>query len=182
MGPIGVEVEILKECHGLLLPWMRLVSETSLAVIAVVLGWTYLRNRITSYVLATAVIGTLLVTVVLKALVGEPRPFVLHVVSPLTNPGEPYGSFPSGHTSRSFALAAAYHLERRDALTAILWIWAALVGFSRVVLGVHWPHDVIGGALIGITIAVATHRLWVRFLSIIDPLARGVRACRWSVK
>ncbi|WP_456483545.1 phosphatase PAP2 family protein [Methanopyrus kandleri] len=185
MGPLGVEVEILRESHGLLYPWMRLLSETSFVVIAAIFGWTYLRDRRTSYVLMTAVVGALLVTVVLKGLVGEPRPFVLHVVSPLTNPDEPYGSFPSGHTSRSFALAAAYHLERRDALTAILWIWAALVGCSRVVLGVHWPHDVIGGTLVGITVAAATHRtawLWVRFLSIIDPLARGVRAWRWYVR
>ncbi|WP_456454283.1 phosphatase PAP2 family protein [Methanopyrus sp.] len=180
---LGIEAGILRESHGLLYPWMRFLSETSFMVILIILGWTYLRDRRTSYVLATAVVGTILITVVLKGLIGEPRPFVLHVVSPLTNPDEPYGGFPSGHTSRSFALAAAYHLERRDALTAILWTWATLVGCSRVVLGVHWPHDVIGGALIGIMIAVATHRtawLWVRFLSTIDPLARGVRSWRRS--
>ncbi|WP_456481584.1 phosphatase PAP2 family protein [Methanopyrus sp.] len=184
-GPFGIEVEILRESHGLLQPWMFIISETSIWVIVAILGWTYLRDRRTSYVLTTAVVGTILITTALKVLVGEPRPYVLHVVSPLTIPGKPYESFPSGHTSRSFALATAYHLERRGALAPILWIWAAIVGCSRIILGVHWPHDVIAGALLGITVAVATHRTarwWVRFLSTLDPFTRGTWDWRRSVR
>ena len=61
-------------------------------------------------------------------------------------------SFPSGHTLHAFAFAtllSALH----PALAPLLWGFAALVGLSRVVLGLHFPSDVMAGALLGITTA-----------------------------
>lgn len=57
-------------------------------------------------------------------------------------------SFPSGHASTSFAMASIIgHLFRRAAVPAFLL--AALVAFSRIYVGVHYPADVIGGAVWG---------------------------------
>lgn len=64
-------------------------------------------------------------------------------------------SFPSGHTLHavSFSMVAAYYYP---SLGLILTPFAVLVALSRVVLGLHYPTDVLIGALIGITIAVTS--------------------------
>lgn len=58
-------------------------------------------------------------------------------------------SFPSGHTSAAFMMATllGFYLP---SLIILLYCWAALVGFSRVVLGVHFPTDTLVGAVLGI--------------------------------
>jgi undecaprenyl-diphosphatase len=57
-------------------------------------------------------------------------------------------SFPSGHTSAAFLFATAVVLVF-GAVGLGLYVWAALVAFARVVLGVHFPTDTLMGALIG---------------------------------
>ncbi len=61
-------------------------------------------------------------------------------------------SFPSGHTSAAFMMATllGYYLPP---LMILLYCWAILVGFSRVVLGVHFPTDTLVGAILGISTA-----------------------------
>ncbi len=59
-------------------------------------------------------------------------------------------SMPSGHTSRSFASAMFLHpLVDNDKIRLLIWILAALIGLSRVFVGVHYPSDILVGALIG---------------------------------
>lgn len=57
-------------------------------------------------------------------------------------------SFPSGHTAAAF-LFACLVANFYPALTIPLYIWASLVGISRVLLGVHYPSDTIAGAILG---------------------------------
>ena len=63
---------------------------------------------------------------------------------------QPY-PYPSGHMLRSTVLlGAVYLLSRSKGLGAILAVYLAAMGASRIYLGVHWPSDVIGGFLLGV--------------------------------
>jgi undecaprenyl-diphosphatase len=62
-------------------------------------------------------------------------------------------SFPSGHTSAAFMMATLMG-SSVPVLLIPLYCWAAIVGFSRIVLGVHFPTDTLIGALLGISTAL----------------------------
>ena len=79
----------------------------------------------------------------------EPKPLV-HVPHS--------GAFPSGHAATAFACATVLACwDRRLAVPA--YVLAAAIAWSRVYVGVHWPLDVLGGAVLGVLIATALLRL-----------------------
>ena len=85
------------------------------------------------------------------------RPFKVNGFPPLTLTIPANTSFPSDHTAVAFALAVAVFLYNKR-LGLILLIAALLVGVARVFSNVHYPIDIIGGALLGsfVTLAVDT--------------------------
>lgn len=103
-----------------------------------------------------------LISTILKFWIDRPRPFAtLDFIEKLSTGGSP--SFPSGHTTDAFALAIVLTLMLRRWWIALpAFIWAALVGYSRMHLGVHYPSDVAAGILIGIITGGVSYRLLIR--------------------
>lgn len=90
-----------------------------------------------------------LIALVLKYLINEPRPFnTLSNVNLLISEGDPY-SFPSGHTTSTFSVVTYLVLNSKK-FNWFLVSFAILIAFSRIYVGVHYPADVIAGAIIGI--------------------------------
>jgi undecaprenyl-diphosphatase len=111
------------------------------------------RWRLAVYLLVTAA-GALVLDPVLKSLVGRLRPVVAHPIAHGTG-----DSFPSGHSLGSIVCYGAILLVflpavrgrwRATFITVIVTL-IALIGISRILLGVHYLSDVIGGWAIGIT-------------------------------
>ncbi len=90
----------------------------------------------------------------LKELVMRPRPFVTHTdLTPLLDPGDRW-SFPSGHALSSFAAATAlFFFHKKTGLLA--YLLAACIAFSRLYASVHYPTDVLAGAVLGILCGLA---------------------------
>jgi len=95
-----------------------------------------------------------LLTFALKNTVMRDRPFKAHEsIEKLTLGGD--ASFPSGHTMEAFSVAITVALLfRRRSVQVPAILWAILVAYSRMALGVHYPSDVLGGLLIGIILAI----------------------------
>jgi undecaprenyl-diphosphatase len=84
----------------------------------------------------------------------HPRPFVSRGDVVLLIKHSADSSFPSDHATAAFALAASIAIYRRR-YGLLLLALAALISFARVYVGLHYPFDVLAGATIGITIALA---------------------------
>ena len=112
------------------------------------------KTRKAGVVSAVALLGSLIINNnIVKNIVQRPRPFVTFTDLQIIIPTPSEFSFPSGHTSSSFAAAAVFyrHLPKKLGIPSV--ILAGLIGFSRLYVGVHYPTDVIAGVLMGILLS-----------------------------
>ena len=103
---------------------------------------------------AIALLGSLIINNnLIKNLVQRPRPFRTFPELQIIIPTPSEFSFPSGHTSSSFAAAAVFyrHLSKKLGVPSV--VLAGLIGFSRLYVGVHYPTDVLAGVIMGILLS-----------------------------
>ncbi|HEU4785354.1 MAG TPA: phosphatase PAP2 family protein [Ktedonobacterales bacterium] len=141
-------------------------------------------------VLALAVVGAVIalgINVLLGHLLFEPRPFISHpslVHKLIAHAAD--ASFPSDHSAAAFALAtvllvSARTIAQRDvarwlaAIIALLGLLAAVtIAFARVYVGVHYPSDVLGGAICGILGGLIALALRPLLTPLLTPLIRAL--------
>ena len=101
----------------------------------------------------------------LKLIIARPRPYAtIDGLSILVKPLSSY-SFPSGHANSSFAAALALTVVfgKKGAYSYIL---ACFIALSRCYVGVHYPSDVIGGAIVGTIVSLVVCLIMIKYLKI----------------
>jgi undecaprenyl-diphosphatase len=134
-----------------ILPWLTYLGSHFAVIFFIILSWILTKQKkilnrlILLYAVQSAVIYSL------KFLIQRQRPFLfLEMASKFSKgPGEILDpGFPSAHTAFAFMMAILL-AERFPRYRVIFFIVAAFIGWSRIYLGLHYPTDVIAGALLG---------------------------------
>jgi membrane-associated phospholipid phosphatase len=123
-------------------------------LIPVVLIAFFRRRKLLAPLLITVAVESILVTV-LKSIYHQPRPYLLldhiHWLIHLKT-----DSFPSGDAAIAFAIAGVMLYREHWALKAAWLLYALLIAYERMYVGVHFPLDVTVGALLGLCCARVT--------------------------
>jgi len=146
---------------------------------------TQVGNMVTAFLLAglffvlnyrslagEVILGTLtlwLLVEIIKALTDRARPFLDLEETRIIGWRERGRSFPSGHTAQTFFLMTLLSHRFQLGMGGIVALYAvaALVGFTRMYVGAHYPRDVIGGAVLG--------SVWGILATLVDPYWLGLR-------
>ncbi|MEK7099127.1 MAG: phosphatase PAP2 family protein [Patescibacteria group bacterium] len=107
---------------------------------------------------ASALISRLIIAEPLRILLARSRPYEVQALSHQLITHAMERSFPSGHATLAFAIAVAVYFYHRKA-GVIFFLLACVIGASRVIVGVHWPSDIVGGIAVGIIGAWTAHHL-----------------------
>jgi len=148
--------EVPAAVASVLTPLAHLFLPTGIIVVIVLaVGYVVARNRsvlpVVTGVVAAAVAW--LLAHVAKAIADRPRPYQVMADAVLRQPPAHGTSFPSSHTAVTLAVAIALAPFLARPLAWVGIGYAALVGWSRVYLGVHYPLDILAGAGIGMAAA-----------------------------
>lgn len=95
----------------------------------------------------------------LKDIISHPRPDATAALVPVDS----LYSFPSGHTTYSFGLAYSAYLFNKK-IGFYLLIIAAIIGVSRVLAGVHYWYDIVGGIMVGIIVAYIVTNITKKYI------------------
>ncbi len=153
---------IINELHNIALDKLMVVMTTLgnggmlWIAIAVILLLNQKTRKCGILMLVSMAIGYLVGNIIMKNLIQRARPCWLDnsITLLIQNPAD--YSFPSGHTLASFEAAFTIFLFNKK-WGSLALIVAALIGFSRIYLFVHFPSDVLFGMILGIAIATASY-------------------------
>ncbi|HUZ61911.1 MAG TPA: phosphatase PAP2 family protein [Hanamia sp.] len=132
-----------------------------LLIYALITHWDRLKRQ-SRLILISLGINTVVIEII-KQVVNRQRPYkVDSFIEKLSGGGSP--SFPSGHTADAFLIATALSIlfSKQKVWLVLVWIWAFMVTYSRVVLGVHYPSDVFASMIISSSLAVIITRFFIK--------------------
>ena len=131
-------------------------GKRSIAIIATVLAAVLLADKITSGIMKPY----------FERFRPCHEPTLAGLVHEVSGCGGSFG-FASSHASTSFAVAVVWFILLKDKVS-YMWLvllWAAVYSYSRVYVGVHYPGDILVGALVGIAMAWVCIKLYFTFLT-----------------
>jgi len=170
-----VDLYIFSAIHGLagknqLLDWLGIfLAKYALYVLVVgMFVWVVSsreklreRSRLFLTALGAALASRFIFTEVIRALLPRERPYQFFGFDPLI--AEPLlnsSSFPSGHAAFLFALVTTFVAFLPK--SSWLYLAALAVGLARIFAGVHWPSDIVAGAILGIAVGLAARPIYRR--------------------
>ncbi len=172
----NIDIEILKSINlnrNINLDSFFISITNSVAILIFVLPisifiWNYVNQKKREslkkliFIAFTLLTSSILITA-LKIIINRERPFVTFpFLEKISVGGTP--SFPSGHTSDAFTLALVISLMYpKWYLFTPLFLWAALVGYSRMFCGVHYPSDVLAGMILAIIIVYSCYLIYKKY-------------------
>src|SRR3989338_5512418 len=112
------------------------------------------------YILAvttfSSIFARLGVTEIIRFFYHRPRPFITYQIHQLIP--ENGWSFPSGHSAFFFAIAmSVYFYNKKWGIG--FFVGATLMNISRIIVGVHYPSDILGGAIVGVIVSFIVFRI-----------------------
>lgn len=166
-----MQEQILLFFRDIARPWLDQVAnivtmagEEQFAIIF--LSWIYWNiSKKHGVLLCYAYLFSVFINNIVKIIVHTPRPFnVLKGVEGKRLETATGFSFPSGHTqSATSFFASLYFSFRKKRILALAILIPVAVGISRLYLGVHWPVDVIGGWIIGVSVSLLVYYFLNKF-------------------
>lgn len=128
----------------------------------IIVGWFFvtLKNNLKKKFITLSLVSSVFTFAVAKLLgviFNDPRPFVTDHIRPLISHAADNG-FPSDHTLLTMVIASVVFVYNRK-LGILLAVISFIVGFSRVLAGIHHPIDILGAMIIAIIAVVGTKRL-----------------------
>src|SRR3989344_5225703 len=107
--------------------------------------------------LVAAVFSRFIVAEIIRWLWFRPRPFVAENFIPLISQSPVEASFPSGHATFYFAFSTIIYFYNKKA-GIIFFAASFLIALARVFVGIHWPSDILAGAILGVAVAWALNK------------------------
>ena len=131
-------------------------------LVAFLIGWLFWRKTIKLIVfsLGAALFSRFIIVEIIRWLYYQPRPFVTEQVNQLVEHSAS-GSFPSGHAAFFFALSIVIYLHNKKAC----WVFftaSFLISLASIFTGLHYPSDILAGAIIGIFFGWLIYLFWCR--------------------
>ena len=111
--------------------------------------------------LISAAIARLVIVNLIRWILPRSRPFIENNVNLLLDYPDK-ASFPSGHAAFYFALATVLFYKDKD-VGALFFAGAVLISLARIFVGIHWPSDVLAGAVVGVSSALIIKKIFKKF-------------------
>ena len=114
------------------------------------------------YAIISAVLARLIITELIRYFYPHPRPFEVFSFAPLIY--DYASSFPSGHAAFFFALATIIFIFHKK-WGIVYFLGSFIIILSRIMAGIHWPSDILGGLIVGIGSAILINFLFKKYFN-----------------